>query len=177
MMSPVAAVTTTASETTSPLRLVLGWIKQDLDKGTSLKLAIEGALKLARARGLERTLLEEIGVEALEHFWRKQIGAGTAGRFPQKAGAPRVDLSQLATPGAVLETLHQVEGRYMRLGDMTRGDLVSAELYYRRIADSNVQRAEAFASLAKVMSGSKPVKDCFGETEVRRFFKDVNFSA
>ncbi|HWJ39582.1 MAG TPA: hypothetical protein VNT29_00545 [Candidatus Limnocylindrales bacterium] len=65
----------------------------------------------------------------------------------------------LALSHSLFDSLHLVEGRWMRLGDMRKSDCYSAAAQYDRVASKASSRADAFRKIATVLSATKTIAE------------------
>lgn len=164
------------AQSTSPYRpgsaigRALGWVRRDVAAGGQTGIAVTKAVQAIVARGLATQFVQEIGEEFIRRLWRQEL-ASKRDYSASKPRAPKIDPNVLSQPCAILESLHQVEGRWLRLGDMWRSDCISAALLHRRVAEVNTRRAEAFEELAKRLPASGSVREMLEEFQVRKLFE------
>lgn len=71
-----------------------------------------------------------------------------------------------ALSGSLFDSLHLVEGRWIRLGDMRKADCYSAAAQCDRIASQASQRADAFRKLASVLRATGTIQQTLTEQKL-----------
>lgn len=93
-------------------------------------------------------------------------GSGNGGP-PRAVSIParRIPPEALAAARTLMDSLHLVEGRWMRLGDMRRQDLASAAAEYDRQSERAKRRAETFRKLVAIL-GPTTVEERFTDEKL-----------
>jgi hypothetical protein len=74
-------------------------------------------------------------------------------------GTRRVDVEQLASAAALLESLFEVDGNWIRLGDLDRRRCRVLQLEYEAVADDARARAVAFGRLTAGLVDGQTVRE------------------
>lgn len=135
-----------------------------------------------RNLGLQDALIDALGPEALVHLWRN---AGAEQRrqepkaprrviepvvMPMPASRRRIDLDALKDDASLLEGTYQIDGRWVRIGDMDKSACRAAAKFFKGEALENAQNARYFHALAQALSGGETVRQRFDDDGLMRLW-------
>jgi hypothetical protein len=157
-------------------------IRRGLDTHLTLPEACADTLGWIKQEGLVQEVFEELGVEALSHYYRQHAHAERNDALSPQPKA-RTNADSPASPGrrfkvedvnaAILNLDYAVDsaGHRKCLGDMTKADCAYVAGHYRTLADTNGQMAKGFAKLAAGLTGRQTVRQRYKAEEIRKMLK------
>jgi hypothetical protein len=156
--------------------LMRGYLRQ----GKTAHDAAAAVIADMRAVGLTDELLDVVGPAGIAAIWRaggEKIARPRVLR-PEiepfvRPGAPpqrRVDVAQLQANTSLLEGMHQIAGRWVRLGDMDRVACRAAALHFKATCLEHAHQARYFYELAKALNGGEQVRQRFDDAALMRLW-------
>lgn len=139
------------------------WMREALAEHADVEASARDVLRRVKAAALVEALLDAYGARLIIEVWREHqdeahvapVAALTSHEPPRPQarrsspdrvpthGERRVDVEQLATESALLESIFYVDGRWIRLGDLDRHQCRALQLKhelmareFRRLADA-----------------------------------------
>jgi hypothetical protein len=134
---------------------ILERIRGYVEKGWSPYIAAERVIADIRSEGRERELIESVVPLIFLTLWESSAGLrrpAITGDRDREAQNRRVSLAALSDTRSLLEAIHKVDGRWVRIGDMDRATCRAAARSLKREALATAQRARFFHALAERLS-------------------------
>ena len=137
--------------------------------GADAREAAKQALALLRREGFG----EELGLLLNEtaiamDYWRHYVSEQRADKFPPHQGTRRYDPAVLSEGPALLETLHYVNGKWITLGDMLKGDCEALAGYWRLVEQDAAGKAVFMERIAAKLKADKRVRDQFSAADLEK---------
>jgi hypothetical protein len=142
-------------------------IQEGLDSGLDMPAACSETLSWIKREDLAAAVLEEMGATALSYFWRLYEGQK---RRQMAIGSRKVEAADLNTEAAILDIHHFVNGKHMRLGDMTADDCTWVARFYRESSGAFLRRADVFTAIGRAVRThkAKTVREAFAGSRITR---------
>ncbi len=139
-------------------------MEEELAANEDLATCERNVLGRVKAAGLGEVLLDTYGPKLIDELWRERDGHASDNHEPEQVnhvptpGIRRVDVEQLATRAALLESLFYVDGNWIRLGDLDRRQCGALQRKYESVADAVRAKALAFAKLVDGLDEGQTVR-------------------
>jgi len=148
-------------------------ITASIGQGKSLRDACAEVLSRIRADGQIDALLDELGTEWLAYVWRRRQHRQreNAGRSAMGEGQHSNRVNALRSPDATLECLYEVEGRWVRLGEITGKECGLLAKRHRGLMEANGHKAVFFEGLEMGLRPEQMVAEKYGEDKVQEMFQ------
>lgn len=165
--------------------VVCEWVQDRIDGGESEMEASRYALNRLRAEGLMDRVLDRFGDRLVADIWHRfnvshpraamwHVARGRPSANPApEPGARRVDLSLLRDESSVLEALYQVDGEWVRLGDMVKHQCRTLADRYIQLTENSQRKADFFDQLATKLPKDKSVRVAYSEAQVRAMLEEL----
>lgn len=185
-------------ETFNARDFVADLIQHAKDGGASLPESGQQALDTILRQDRAAEVLEGLGPEPLIAVWRAREHSARAAAFNtptyttvQRQGPAMLDFApgseadnlpipqvipvEARKPGrSIFETLWPVEGRWVRMGELTKGECVRVATWYGKQEQGLRKQREAFEQLAELMEDDKlPLSLQIEAARVKRIFGDL----
>jgi hypothetical protein len=160
---------------------IYAWMEQALAEGGDAARCTRNVLERVKAEGLGEALLDAYGDRLIGELWRDRGGHVDHNHKDEKvsakntpaSGRRRVDVAQLATPAALIESLYQLDGNWYRLGDLNRLQCVALQHKYEAEADAVRARAIAFSHLVDGLADGQTVRQRWTAEQIEGLVGDT----
>lgn len=163
--------------------VICEWVQERIDSGDSESDAARYVLHRLRAEGLMDRVVDRFGPRMIADVWHGysvapardtmwRVARGPKPAAPE-SGARRVDLSLLRDEASVMEALYQVDGEWVRLGDMVKHQCRTLADRYSQLTENSQRKADFFDQLATKLPKDKSVRVAFSEAQVRAMLEEL----
>jgi len=146
---------------------ILEWLDGAFGETSDLATAATQVAERVVREGHADAFVRELGPEVLAFWWRH--GNATQRRSAASPGQRRVDVE--AVRESMLESLYNIGGDWVRLGDCDSAMCRTAQKWFAKQAEGNMREAFMFSKLADGLKGSKTVRAVFDDDQVRGFLQ------
>ncbi len=140
-------------------------VEVGIQGGATLEVAAQKALDRVLRNGDYKALLQECGLRWIQDIWRD---VNIHSRIEARGnGEARHNTALLNRDGSLLETLHKVGDRYIRLGDMDKRMCREVQGWHSKLAESALRQSHFFSRIADSLKNNQTVASKFSDDQLR----------
>lgn len=150
----------------------MAWVQEYIDSGVEPLDASKRVFEDVLSAGQAGELLAIIGAAPIHRLWTEHQRHERE-PITRLQGQRRVNPADLTGQDSLLEAMWDIDGRWVRLGDVTKELAKLAEKQYRNLASANEHHACWFAAIAKALKGAEIVRVKFSAESLRALFEQT----
>ena len=152
------------AEETSIKGLIVDWMGQEMEGGGELPEAAKKVLSRITSTGQSAVFIEQLGLLVIQDIWREH---NRQERLAAREGQRRIDPASMNEEHSLLDALHKVGDRYVRMGDMDAKMCRETQRFYSKQAMGNLKEAHMFSRVADNLGAGETVSSKFTDDQLR----------